>query len=93
MQHSIKVLKNDTIIEKSHVFCLMEWYINHPNRGYYGVSAIVSMPITYGVSAAQYMPIQRIVNKCAHGKLNVNISGSSGEEMLIAIPVHLNYSM
>ena len=71
----------------------MEWYINHPNRGYYGASTIVSMPITYGPSAAQYMPIQRIVNRYAHGKLNVNVSGSSSEEVFVAIPIHLNYSM
>ena len=28
-QHSIKVRRNDAIVELSHIFCLMKWYINH----------------------------------------------------------------
>ena len=93
IKHSIKVRENDQIVEKTHIFCVVEWYVKHPNRGHYGTSAIMCMPISYAGSASQFMPIQRITNHCAHGKLNPTISGNSSEQVIVAIPLHLHYSV
>lgn len=93
IKHTIKVTENDQIIKKSHIFCVVEWYVNHPNRNHYGNSAIMCMPITYAASASQFMPIQRIINRCAHGKLNVTITGNSNEQVIMAIPNHLHFSV
>lgn len=93
LQHTIKVVENHQIIEKTHIFCVTEWYIKHLHKNHFGSSAIMCTPITYGAAPCQLMPIQRISNRCAHGKLNVNILHHTSEQVMVAIPINLNYSL
>ena len=91
IKHTIKMMKNNTVVERTHVFCVLEWYIKHNNAGHYGSSAIVCRPITYAANSCQYMPIQRILHTCAHGKLDETFI-SSIEQIMVAIPIRLKYS-
>ena len=67
--------------------------MKHRNSGHYGVSAIMCTPLVYATNACQFILVQRIFNYCAHAKLNVSISGNSAEEVIVAIPIHLHYSL
>lgn len=91
IKHTIKVLENNQVMQKIHIFCVLKWNIKHTHAGHYGTSAIVCTPITCCSGACQYMPIQRIAHHCAHGKLNVTFTRSP-EEVMVAIPINLKYS-
>ena len=54
IKHTIKMMKNSTVVERTNVFCVLEWYIKHNNAGHYGSSAIVSTPITYAANSCQF---------------------------------------
>lgn len=92
IKHTIKVKENNQVTEKVHIFCVLEWYIRHRNAEHYGTSAIVCMPITYCNGACQYMPVQRIAHHCACGKLNVTFNRIP-EEVMVAIPINLKFSL
>ena len=91
LKHSIKVIENEKVVEKIHIFCIVEWYMKHSNSNHFGASAIVCMPFTYAANACQIMPIQKIANRCAYSKLNVNISDHGVEQVIVAIPLHLTF--
>ena len=93
IKHTLKIEGENAegTVEKKHVFAVIEWYVNHDCRSHYGASAIVCFPFTYSSSASQFMPIQRVMNCCSFGKLKATIRGTNSEDVLIAIPMHLNY--
>ena len=70
IKHSMKFVESGHVVEKVHIFCVIEWYIKHRHEDYFGSSAIMCMPVTYCADACQFMPIQCIYSRCAHGKLN-----------------------
>ena len=88
---NIKVKESGQTKEKTHIFCLIDWYMKHPCAIHYGSSAIVCTPITYCSAPCQFMPIQRIFKRCAYGKLDVALRGHVTEQVIVAIPIHLNY--
>jgi len=92
LKHKIKVVENDIIKDITHILCRIEWYIKHPQANWYGTSAILCTNMTYATCAYSFMPIQRILHRCAYGKLEVVISPrSTSEQVVVAIPVHLKY--
>ena len=45
-------------------------------------------------TACSLMPIQRIVHRCAYGKLDVVIPPNTmSEEVLVAIPIHMKFTL
>ena len=92
LKHKIKVMVNDTTKETVHIFCRIEWYIKHSQANWYGTSAILCMNMTYTMCAYSFMPIQRILYRCAYGKLEVAIPlRSTSEQLVVVIPVQLKY--
>ena len=88
---NIKVKESGQTKEKTHIFCLIDWYMKHPCATHYGSSVIVCTPSTYCSAPCQFMPIQRIFKRCAYGKLDVALRGHVTEQVIAAIPIHLNY--
>lgn len=94
IKHKIKVIKNNTEQERIHIFCQVEWYMKHDKSNWYGLSAILCRNITYGTAANSYIPIQRIAHRCAYGRLDIVIPPHRfTERALVAIPVHMKYSI
>lgn len=94
LKHKIKVTKNDTVDEITHIFCRIEWYIKHTQARWYGSSATLCTTITYAPTPCLFMPIQRIAHRCAYGKLDIVIPPHhSSEKVLVAIPVYLKYNL
>lgn len=92
LKHKIKVVVNDTTKNATHILCRIEWYIKHCQANWYGTSAILCTNITYATCAYSFMPVQRILHRCAYGKLDVVIPPrSTSEQVVVAIPVHLKY--
>ena len=61
IKHTIVISeRNNHHVKKNHIFCQVKWYIKHHQKGYFGASAIVCIPITYVENSCSYMPIQRI---------------------------------
>ena len=79
------------VIEKIHIFCVIEWYMKHLHKNYFGSSAVMCIPLTYSAAPCQLMVIQRISSCCAHSKLDVTILHHTSEQVMVAIPIKLNY--
>ena len=97
IKHTIKVSKiNNTssLEEIQHIFCQIDWYVKHNQENWFGMSAVMCKNFTYVDSPCCFMPIQRIANKCAHGILKIIIPPNhSSEEVFIAIPIDLKYTL
>lgn len=79
IKHSIKVVESNHIVEKTHIFCVVEWYIKHYHEDYFGSLAIMYTPIRHCTDACQFMSIQWIYSRRAHGKLKITLSGHTSE--------------
>lgn len=88
---NIKVKESGQIKDKTHIFCPIDWYMKHLCTTHYGSPVIVCIPVTYCSASCQFMPIQRIFKCCAYGKLDVALRGCVTEQVIVAIPIHLNY--
>jgi len=92
VKHKVKIMtESSTIEEKYHLFCLVDWYAKHPREDWYGYSAIVCYNFTLSESDCSFMPIQRILGRCAYGKLEVIIPPRASEKLFVAIPITLKY--
>jgi len=87
VKHSI-VFTNEDGSEsiEDHLFCYIKWKQHHPNRNWFGVSAILSSTLDEVDSPCCYMPIQRIMHQCASGVITVDFDLLS-ESVFVAIPL------
>ena len=92
IKHKVTVRTSVSIKEQYHLFCAIDWYVRHARDDWYGFSAIVCNNFTYSENDCSYMPIQRILNRCAFGKVQVDFSpGQLKENVFVAIPIMLKY--
>ena len=73
IKHKVKVRAESSIKQEYHLFCVIDWYVQHTRNDWYESSAIACNNFTYSESECSYMPIQRILNRCAFGKIDVII--------------------
>lgn len=88
IKHEIK-LQNDS---EEHIFCYIHWKQRHPRYDWFGQSAIVSSTLDEIEASCCFMPVQRIICRCACAVLNVN-SASIPESVFVACPVNLKYHL
>ena len=92
LKHKIKVVVNETTKDITHIFCKIDWHIKHVQANWYGTSAILCTNMTYAMCPYSFMPVQRILHRCAYGRLEVVLPPRSrSEQVVVAIPVHLKY--
>ncbi|XP_065892610.1 uncharacterized protein [Dysidea avara] len=90
IRHSTKA--SGSLVERHHVFCMVEWYNKHRTENWYGTSATICTNITNSENSCSYLPIQRISHRCAYGNLKVIIPPRvSEEEIFVAIPIDLKF--
>jgi len=68
------------------VFCYIKWKQHHPNANWFGASAVLTDTINELESACSYMPMQRIMHRCASENITVNF-GLHSETVMVAIPL------
>ena len=91
MKHAVIFLNdNNTERREEHLFCYVKWKQSHPNENWFGVSAVVTNTLNEPESACCYMPIQRIMHRCASGIISVDF-GLITECVFVAIPVGLKF--
>ena len=90
IEHKITVKDNDgTKLEINHLLCYVKWLIPHPEYNWFGNSVVVSYLSESNNGATNYMPIQRVVCRCAHTSMELESSGT--EQVHVAIPLVRNY--
>ena len=87
LEHKI-TLKDDsgTSVELCHLFCYVKWFISHPQRNWFGTSAIVTDLSQEADYPLMFMPVQRIVCRCAHASMSLDFP-TGKEQVMIAIPL------
>ena len=90
LQHKIEFHnENDTGSKKlQHLFCYVLWKKVHPNSNMFGQSAVVCIDLYELPSACCFLPVQRILGKCAHADIPVNLEGHE-ETLFVACPIPL----
>ena len=87
IKHAVIFLNDDnTESREEHLFCYIIWKQNHPNENWFGISAVVTSTLNEPEGACCYMPIQRIMHRCASGMISVEF-GLTSETVFVAIPV------
>ena len=91
IEHKLIMKDSDhTMLEANHLFCYIKWLIPHPERNWFGNSVTVSYLSESDNGPMNYMPIQRVVCRCAHTSMKLDFP--SGTELVhIAIPLTRNY--
>ena len=69
-----------------YVFGYCKWFIEHPCRTWYGSSAILSSSSTYTSSQFCFVPVQRLISKCAYGVMNVQFHNCN-DIVSVAVPL------
>ena len=91
IEHKLIMKDSDgTMLEANHLFCYVKWLIPHPERNWFGNSVTVSYLSESDNGPMNYMPIQRVVCRCAHTSMKLDFP-SGTEQVHIAIPLTRNY--
>ena len=73
-------------MELCHLFCYVKWSVSHPQRNWFGASAIVTNLSQEADFPLMFMPVQRIVCRCAHASMSLDFP-TGREQVMIAIPL------
>ena len=85
LEHKI-TLKDDsgTSVELCHLFCYVKWFISYPQRNWFGTSVTdLSQEADFPL---MFMPVQRIVCRCAHASMSLDFP-TGKEQVMIAIHI------
>ena len=92
--HSIEFVSEDNNnLENEklqHLFCFVYWKKNHPESNWFGVSTIICDDCFEIPDACCFLPIQRVLNKCAYAKIDVHF-GSYEDNVLVVCPLPIKY--
>ena len=92
--HSIHFSKDDASSETEkidHVFCFTHWKKKTTRKSnWFGISAVVCDDCFESPDVCCFLPIQRIYNKCAYTKLNVQFD-SYEDTVFVARAIPIQY--
>lgn len=91
--HTVELYTDSTCSETErlqHVFCYVKWQKRHPKANWFWCSAVVCCDSFEIPDACNFMPIQRVVNKCAYVKVHVNFD-SYDDSVLVVCPLPIKY--
>jgi len=91
IQHFVKhsnifTTEDDHESIQEHLFCYIKWKQHHPNKSWFGVSAVLSSTLDKIESPCCCMPIQRVMHRCTSGIIKVDF-GLLSEFVFVAIPL------
>ena len=83
----------NTVTDKlKHLFCYVLWKKVSPNSNFFGQSAILCSDEYELPSACSFLPVQRILAKCAHAVIPVDFE-SHKESCFVACPIPLKCTL
>lgn len=91
--HSIDLFKENNNSETErlqHLFCYIRWKKRHANTDWFGSSAIVCEDTFEPPDACCFMPIQRVVNKCAYSVMDITFD-TYEDKVLVVSFIPLKY--
>ena len=74
-------------------FAYVLWKQSHPNQHWFGHSATVCFNTFEPSSACNFIPVQRIANKCAFCVLSLELIPNIRENLFVASPVCIKYTL
>lgn len=91
-----QVVMSDENNEKSSVsmeFAYVLWKQKHPQHDWFGNSAIVCFDLFEQQSCCNFLPVQRIIKKCAFCLPKLEILPNVQESVFVACPISIKYTM
>ena len=77
---------------QTHIFAYVHWYKHHSGASWFGTSAVITSTDKEAESMYSFLPLQRILGKCAHGRLSIDFTGNNlPETVSVAVPTSLRY--
>ena len=94
IQHTIHVFPQGTSEESpmplEHVLAQVDWYEDHPQRHHFGESIIVASTTSHRLTRASFIPVSRIMARCAYLKTPYRFSYGE-DQILICVPLFKNF--
>lgn len=93
--HTPKIKKasqdgDSQVSQVAHLIACVKWYQDHPQKFFFGNGIVLSATVTECTSSASFMPVSRILSRCAFIKTTIQFE--YGEDTVcIAIPVRRHY--
>ena len=75
-----------------HIFAFVLWKQHHRCYDYFGQSAIMCEDTNDITGPSSFLPVQRIIYRCAYGKIKCNPEGFE-ETVFIACPIPIRHSI
>lgn len=69
-----------------HVFAYVNWKKRHPKEDWYGSSAIVCTELNELSGSSSFLPVQRILFRCAHAVIKID-----DESLFVACPIPVKF--
>ena len=85
--------ENEESSSTSMEFAYVLWKQKHPQHHWYGNNATVCFDLFEPLSPCNFIPVQRIAKKCAYCILNLEIIPNVQENLFVAYPISIKYSL
>ena len=86
-----KVSFTEISTPQTHIFTYVHWYKHHTGAAWFGTWIITSTD-KEAESMCSFLPLQCILEKCAHGRLSIDFTGNNlPETVLVSVPTSLRY--
>lgn len=87
IEHDLTITEADnSSSKKSHTFVRVKWYSDHPHRDYIHSSVIICSSIFDHESSASFMPISRIMCRCAISQPHTCKFDFGEDRVVFAVP-------
>ena len=90
-----KVTLKHTEIEISqeavHIFCQVRWFKDHSHKNWFGHSAFVCKNEQEEESFASFIPLQRLIARCAFGNFKLSFDSEEIETVFVTVPMPMHW--
>jgi len=90
-QVTLKNIETNRLIKSVHIFCHVLWFKEHINKNWFGHSAFVCKTETEKESFASFIPLQRLIARCAFGNFELQLETEEKETVLVAVPMPMHW--
>lgn len=92
-RHRAEICKENERVAVNMDYAYVLWKQQHPNQYWFGHSAIICFNTFEPSSPCNFIPVQRIAKKCAFGILTLEVMPDIRENLFVASPVCIKYTL
>jgi len=93
MKHHVTMKHADTdkTLETVRIFCQVRWFKDHSYKNWFGHSAFVRKNEEEEKSFASFLPLQRLIARCAYGSFELSFESEETETVFVAVPMPMHW--